>query len=310
MKRSGKVPEGSDPSGPAVWLVAGFLLIAAGVACRLIASAYFDTRLRPDWSWTAGFVGVQTWADEKTGAFPERDSTSVYERDIRVVNASGEWLEMEDRYTVLDPATKHKTWEYIYRARVDPRTGAHTAPEHRGDYFVFPANVEKRTYNLRFNYIKGLPLRFVREDAVEGVPAYLFSYEGRGEYTESYAGTADFKGVPVEAGQEIACLDDQLKLRFWVEPVTGEILRLAESCLSGDYVFETAAGKAVRALSRWSGETAGNDVIRRAGRTAARRSRILMARIYAPALLAAAGAVVLALAAARWRRGLYSAGGI
>lgn len=110
----------------------------------------------------------------------------------------------------------------MYRAQVDPQTGAHLQKEYLGDYYIFPRFVEKKTYKFRNNYVKGVPLEFKREEEVAGVQTYLFAYQGYGEYTESYAGTDEYPGIKIPPGQEIRCDDDQFSFKAWVEPVTGE----------------------------------------------------------------------------------------
>jgi hypothetical protein len=174
------------------------------------------------------------------------------------------------------------TYEYNYIAAVDPRTGAHLKPEYRGDYFLFPRNVERKTYNLRFAYLKGIPVAFQTEEEVVGLATYLFTYRGRGEYTESYTGTAEFPGVPVMPGQEIKCADDQFVFKAWVEPVTGEIIKIEENCLASDYIYEIATGKQLEVVDRWGGQTDGNDVINRVETVGRERTRLLWQRRYIP----------------------------
>ena len=77
-------------------------------------------------------------------------------------------------------------------------------------------------------------------------------------------------------------MDNQLDLRFWVEPLTGEIIKLQESCYSADYVLDTRTGRRLFPLSRWSNVSVGDDVIRNATRASSERIRYLWISIYAP----------------------------
>jgi hypothetical protein len=194
-----------------------------------------------------------------------------------------------------DVATGQVTYEYSYHAPVDPRTGAHLKEEYRGDYFLFPRNVEQKTYKMRFSYLKGIPVVFQREDDVEGLATYLFTYRGRGEYTESYVGTTQYPGIKVKPGQEIKCADDQFIFKAWVEPVTGEIIRIEESCNSNDYFYDIATGKQLEVVDRWGGETAGDDVVRRVETVSRERARLLRTTHYIPGGLFVAGLLCFGL---------------
>jgi hypothetical protein len=214
---------------------------------------------------------------------------------IRVVSTAEQLggVVLEDRYTTFEPDTGMVTWEYIYSAPVDPKTGLHLQAEYEGDYFVFPRNVEKKTYNMRFSTYEGLPFAFQGEEEIEGLLTYVFYYKGRGEYTESYASTEDYEGVDVEPGQEIKCRDDQLTGKLWVEPVTGEILKFDEACSSGDSVYDIASGEELYPLSRWTGTSSGNGVVERANRIRQQRTQILWTTRYSSLLLLLGGVVAL-----------------
>jgi len=249
-------------------------------------------RIPPGWTWKSDYIGVMTYADPKTGKLPEKDLTSPYRRIASVISEADRprAVVIEDAYAILDPVNPNrKTWEYIYHATLDPKTGTHLAPEFQGQYYVFPHRVEKKTYLLRASYLKGIPLSFQREEQVVGLKTYLFAYAGRAEYTETYAGTAEFPGIAVKPGEEIRCADDELVYRTWVEPVTGEALKIEESCLSGDAIYETATGKLLSFVARWSGITAGDDLLLRATLISKQRARYLWITRYVPALLLLVG---------------------
>jgi Porin PorA len=282
-----------------VCIAFGIILLGLAALWQFGLSAHWTQRIQLGWSWDASFIGVGTIPDPTTGSFPAKDPISTTERRIAVISvdqAAGAVM-LEDQYIVKDPLTGQVTWEYVYRAPVDPQTGAHLDAQYRGDFFVFPREVEKTTYQLRYSYLKGVPVAFQREEQIEGVPTYLFSYKGRGEYTESYAGTAEYPGINVQPGQEIKCADDQFAFNVWVEPLTGEMLKVAESCNSGDYVFDIATGKALTPVLRWSGVTLGDDIIRRAEQIRSARTAYLWASRYLPVGLLIAGLLALGLGA-------------
>jgi hypothetical protein len=283
-----------------VFAVAGIILLSSAAVWRFGLAHRWTQRLPPGWSWTSVFVGFMTYADPQTGQLPARDVTTIYERRMAISSEADRprAVSLEDVFVGWDPKTRQKVWEYITHAVVDPATGAHLQEEYAGDIYVFPRMVEKRVYRFRNNYVKGVPLAFQREEEVEGVLTYLFAYKGRGEYTESYAGTADYPGVRVAPGQEIKCADDQFVFKAWVEPVTGELLKLEESCYSGDYVYDIATGEQLAAIERWAGITGGDDVVRRADHIRRERTKYLLAARYFPAALLLAGLVCCGCAAA------------
>jgi hypothetical protein len=280
-------------------MLLGAALCGSAIVWHLWVAPRWTPRVPPGWKWEARFVGTQTFADPETGEFPDKDQTGIYERSIRIAaeTARPRSVRLEDRYLISDPRNGRITWEYVYAADVDPATGEHLAPEYRGQYFVFPRNVEKHTYVLRYSYLKGVLLAFAKEDEIDELRTYLFSYRGPAEYTESYAGMKDYPGVPVQPGQQIKCADDQFLFRVWVEPITGETVKLEESCYAGDYVYDVATEKRVQAVLRWGGTTAGDDVMRRAGAVRRERTRILWIERYVPALLAIMGVLLMALPA-------------
>ena len=281
-----------------IFIAAGLLLLGFATVWQFALVPRLTERIPAGWSWKADFIGINTYANPQTGKLPEKDDTNIYQRGMHVVADSDRprSVLMEDTNLSRDPATGKKTWEYIYRAEVDPQTGAHLGKEFLGDAWIFPRFVERKTYKFRNNYIEGLPVTFEREEEIEGVQTYLFAYRGRAEYTESYAGTAEFPGIKPEPGQEIRCGGDQFVLEMWVEPVTGEILSLNEECLPGDHFYITATNERQGVISRWAGKTAGDDDIQRADRIRQERSKLLWTTRYIPSVLTVAGLLCFGLA--------------
>lgn len=274
-----------------IFITLGLLLISFAAIWQFVLAPRWTQRIRSGWTWEATYIGTQVYADSQTGLMPETDVTSIYKNSISIVPGSEkpDSVELLSRYVATDIDNGKVIFEYGFSAPVNPQTGEHLKEEYRGDYFVFPKNVEKKTYNLRFFYLKGLPVSFQKEVEVEGLDTYLFSYRGRAEYTEAFAGTEEFPGIKVKAGQEIKCADDQFVFKAWIEPLTGSIIKIKESCYSGSYIYDLATGKQLQAIDRWGGETAGDDVVKRAEQAVQERSNQLWVNYYIPSILLFAG---------------------
>ena len=282
----------------------GALVVAAGVHAMWLAPRWTQ-RLPPGWTASSRYVGTLGYADPRTGRLPDRDPLSEYERTQRVVSDSGRpgSVVLEDRLVIRDIATGKTTWQYVTRNLVDPRTGAHVAEAYRGEIAVFPPQVDRMTYRLRANYVKGVPLGFERPDTLDGLPTYLFAYRGRGEYTESYAGSDEFAGIRTPPGQEIRCADDQFYYRAWIEPITGEQVKVEEGCPSGDYFFAITTGTRGGPVDRWSGVTAGDALIDRITEVRRKRATYMWVSRYLPGSILVAGVALLGLGLRRRRGG-------
>ena len=277
------------------WLLAGLALITLSVIWHLGISPYWEERFPEGWGQEFNFIGISTQPDLSIDQFPPTDDTAIYQRVIEVIDRQANALTMQDRYIIRDESTDAITYDYTFRAEIDPRTGEHLNPAYQGDHYLFPRHVEKTTYRIRHSYLKGIPLAFQAEEEIGGLWAYRFSYHGAAEYTESYIGLTDAKGRQVEAGEEIRCADDQFRLNMWVEPVTGEVLKIDESCYSGDYAYDIATGKQLMPVLRWGAVTAGDDVQLRSDSVRIQRTRFLWATRYLPLLFLGTGIVSLAL---------------
>lgn len=281
-----------------ILIAAGLSLLAFMAVWQLALAPRWTQRIRSGWAWKINYIGYQTFPDPQTGQMPEENTTGAYSQAISIVPNSEQpgSVELESEYLIQDTASGQITYEYKYLAPVNPQTGEHLREEYRGDYFVFPKNVEKKTYNLRFSYLKGIPVAFQKEVEIEGLNTYLFTYRGRGEYTESYAGTEQYPGTKVKPGQEIKCADDQFIFKVWVEPLTGVTIKIEESCHAGGFIYDIASGKQLEAVDRWGGVTAGDDVVGRVNSVSQERARQLWINRYIPLMLLLAGLLCFGLA--------------
>lgn len=277
-----------------------FLLILAGV-WRFALSERWSQRFPDDWKWEISILGTTRYPDEATGdyppelTFPDDDDVNISEREITVSddNAADGSILMSDHSTSRDVNTNAVIWEFTYTAEIDPETAKHTTEPHQEDYFLFPRNVEQKTYNIRHSSYQGLPLTFEGEEEIEGLLTYHFAFHGEMDNSAAYP------DQPLEENQSIRC--SELYLEYWVEPVTGEIAKYREGCAS-DYVFDTQTNENLIPLSRWSAESGGDDIIRQVNDIKSQRRTLLWTSIYIPLLLAVAGVLALGLSVVGFTR--------
>lgn len=282
---------------PQHWLLVGSVLLTLAVIWQLWLGPRWTQRIPPGWYWEINLIGTEGLPDPETGALPSANAPNAYERQIAILSESERprSVTLEDRQIIKNPTTGELTWEYVYRAPVNPRTGEHLQAAFQGDVFVFPRELKKKSYRIRFSSYKGLPVDFVEEERIEGMLTYHFFYQGAAEYTESYASTAAYEGIDLPPGQEIRCADDKLTLNFWVERITGEIIKFDEACPSGDYIYDVATGQKLEPIGRWEQVSVGDSVIQRADAIRGQRLTYLWADRYLPALLLLTGLSSLCL---------------
>lgn len=274
-------------------LIAGSVLLLLAGLYRVFLSPLWLQRIPPGWQYDMRFVGTQTNAAPGADTLPTEDVLSQYHRTVRVISdaARPDSVVVRDRYLLTEIGTGKVQYDFLVEFLVDPRTGEHV--EYPGEIFVFPRGTEKKTYRIRSSYLKGVPLRFMGEEDVENLNTYLFGFTGRAEYTEFYEGIVDGRKLDLPEGQEVRCAHDMFRYRAWVEPKTGTMVRVDESCVSGDYAYDKASGEQLYPLDRFAGVTEGDDLARLVD--AARIARLSMIWLgqLMPVLLALAGAICL-----------------
>lgn len=298
------------------WLASGAAVLLAAAVWQVGVAGRWSRRILPGWSWALTQIGTFTLPDPETNRFGEQDTPALYERRIEAVGSGStpNVVMLEERFTVWDVDGAVR-WQAVSQAPVDVRTGAQAEGDHQGEALVFPRHVQRTTYRFHTGYLKGIPLVFQREELLEGLPTYLFSYKGRGEYTEMYAGTEESPGIDVKSWQDIRCADDQFLIQVWVEPVLGEVVKLEERCPSGDYVYETTTGLPVFPVARWGGVTAGDEVLSRVSALQRLRRRHAWQTRYLPLLLWLSGiglvgmGLLIGAGVVRWRPSPIASGG-
>lgn len=277
------------------FIITGLGLIVFAAVWKFMLAPSLTQRIPAGWEWQMDYVGIQASPDEQGGKTFTKDITSNFIRKAVILAEEKRpaSITIQDRDWIIDPFDKTITWGYTVTVDIDPRTGRHLKREWKDDSYLLPRFTEKKTYSFRSGYIKGVPLQYRSEEEIEGIDTYLFSYQGRGEYTECYLGSKDSPGVTVEPGQEIKCAEDQFVFKVWVEPVTGAIIKLQESCLPGDYIYDIGTGKQLAPVLRWSAITAGDDVLLKAEKARRERLRILLIGTYLPYTLLVLGVLCL-----------------
>lgn len=238
-----------------IWLVIGVSLIVGAGLVRWAAIDWWQMRIPEDWHFTAEYIGNNAYPDT-SGQLPKKREIMKNSR----IRSTHEWSRdsvfIKDQYSVYDIQTGKLTWESVVRFKVDPKTGRHIHypdhPEMKGVYYLFPRNVSKRIYQIADYSLNVFPMRFIRETTLEDLMVYVFQYTGAMDYTTSYAGSKDYQGIVPSAGQRI--IAPKMMLQIWVEPITGNIIRIVEESL-GDYFVNEKTGKHHGIVSVWAGET-------------------------------------------------------
>lgn len=265
-----------------IYLVLAVLFAAITPLWIFVVAPRIVMRIPAGWSWKTNYIGYANWPDSGTNEWA-KDDLSLYEREKTISDITDTRAVIKDRYTIFDSNTGKTIWEYITNYVVNPKNGMNIEGKDRaGYYYVFPLYTEKKEYTLSSDYIKKVPFSFVKEESLEGLETYLFEFKGVTEYTEIYQGTADFPGIAPPNGQEIRT-SDSFVLRYWVEPVSGEIVKSEEDCPDGDLMVDSKTGKMMSRILRWGGKTTGDAVIQLVNSAGKRKQEIIFKERLIPA---------------------------
>jgi hypothetical protein len=275
------------------FLILGLILLVFAAAWYFALRNNFNRRFPDGWSWTINSIGHGSFTDE-SGAFPENTGTAddpiaISARTVTAssANAPAGQVHIVDHFETYDPVTNAVTWELTLEANVDPVTGQHTEGELAGDYYFLPQNVSKdQTYTISNTSYRSLELVFQNEEVISGINTYLFAYYG------DFNNEAAYPDYALEENQAIICFN--VELEFWVEPVTGEIVKYREWC-EGDYVVNTETNERVTAIQRWGTESDSADLVRQASVVNTALVRYQAVNLYIPLIAAILGAILLAV---------------
>lgn len=270
----------------------GVLLVVAAGVWKFGLSQNWTNRYHDQWVWEVETLGQSGYPDE-SGKYPE--GTTLKDDPInltlRKVTAdaseapSGQVL-ISDHFESRDTVTNEVTWDFTSIAFVDAATGRHTGDDFEGDYYFFPRRVDKNmTYVISNSSYHSLPMTFQQEEVIGGINTYLFAFHGDLDNTDANAAF-----VSLEPNQAVTCFD--FSLEYWVEPVTGEIVKYREWC-EGDWIVDQTTGERVSTISRWGGETSGDDIIRQVTNVQNKKLVYLWASLYGPAVGLLLGVILI-----------------
>jgi hypothetical protein len=272
-------------------IVIGLLLLVAAGAWKFALSPRYEQRFPPGWSWEYNSLGYTAYADEATGQFPEGTTLadSPINVTVRTINAAATdnpgQVTITDRFESRNASTNIVEWEFTAEAVVDAATGQIADGELAGSYFFIPTNAQKITYTVSNVSYRNIPMAFQTEETILGVNTYKYAFYGDLDNKVSYTSYVEFAD-----NEEVYCFDYQME--YWVEPITGEMVKYREWC-EGDWVVDAATGDRLYALQRWGTESSGDDLIRSVSDVKSRLNTYRWMTQYIPMLLAVAGVIAL-----------------
>lgn len=270
------------------FLFIGIGLIAAAAIWQFGLSDNMTHRYPDGWRYENDSLNTASDPDPGLpGGWPEGHSVRDDPISLanRVVTANAEnapagMVEMTDHYVTSDPVTNAVTWEFESTIIVDSVTGQIETDDGSVAYYFFPRNLEKTAYTVYD--VSSLPVSFQGEEELAGLSTYVFAFHGDIDDTEtSY--------IPLEPNQRVFCFDyDHV---YWVEPRTGEIVQ-AEFWCEGDWVVDIDTNERLYPVTRWGGQTSGDNLIRQVAHIKSELNRLNWLTLYIPLLLLLGGVVV------------------
>ncbi len=273
-------------------IVGAALLIGAGI-WKFAISPGWEQRLSSDWEWNYENLGsvVQEVEDESIFDTPVENDEAVASSISQTVaqdNVTDESVAVNIDYTEVDPLTGEPVYSYEDFITVDPQTGKHTREELSDYYYVFPRNVEKQGYNIFDSYYGLMDFEFVGEEMIGDLLTYHFVFEADVlDETEVYV--AD---ELIEEGTAVVCYD--VHVDYWIEPVTGENVKLNEVC-PREYYVNSETRENLSAYGRWAVYSSGDSVQRRVNEVGSQLNTYRWMTQYVPILLAVGGVLLLVL---------------
>jgi hypothetical protein len=274
-------------------LIGIFFLALSGIY-KFILAPQLTIRIPKDWSIQAEYLGDQNFAGED-GVIPQKRDVNVYKRNWTGTQWSPQRTVIRDVYKTYDIHSGKVTWASQLEFVVDPKTGMNLSypghPEAAGTYYLFPQNTEKKDYTF-FDYsLNRQMFKFDRVEKFDNLDLNVYGFRGDLDFEEVYKGTDDYPGFKPEAGQTIIGFD--IVKEFWVEPITGEFVKIYEESVGGDYYADKKTKKKIAGISSWKGETTGNTVELLVQRAREKMFLINLHRGWIPGILFFAGMILL-----------------
>ena len=276
-----------------IFLIIGVILIVAAGVLRFGLGSQFNQRFPDGWAWEVNTLGLNSFADEETGAFPEGttladDPNTNNARIVTVDSSDNGMVTISDRYVVRNIETNAIDWEFTTNATVEASTGQYVDGPYEGDYYFIPRNAEQTTYTVSNSTYESIPMEFQGEERVLGLDTYKYAFYGDLDNTAAYI---DFD-LGLTEGQKVVCFD--FELEYWVEPTTGELIKYREWC-EGDFAVDEN-GDVMYGLQRWGGASTDDDVLAQVNIVRSNLTSYNLMNLYLPLVLAVGG--VLAIGAA------------
>lgn len=271
----------------------GVLLLVFGASWWFLASSINDNRISSeDWTWGYTVFGFARYIEQAGDLDASLFETPINEDDIYT---------NEFRWSVkeLDTNSNTATLVYEYSERnvitqavvstvqeeflVDSRSGRYTDEELSEYYFQFPANLEKQSYTLWHSYYGVMEFDFEREETIDDLNVFVFVTE-KDEFVEANA------AWPLAEEEQAICYDYQSK--WWVEPVTGEVVSHEDTC--SEIWAVDVNGKDLYVVGRYHFKPTTDGQQERVGQVRSKREVFLFNTLYAPLSLSVIGLVLLA----------------
>jgi hypothetical protein len=258
------------------------LMVVAAVWVAVVSPRY-QARFPDGWSWQFDAQGYTVYPSD--GDFPPppyNNDLNIRNITIESKNADGS-ITFYDRYQTFDPITNNELWDLEYRTTVDPMTGR-LFPPYENDYFFLPRNPERITYTIRNSAYESIPMTFVEQVEVAGINTYLYQFKG------TWNNTILYPDYELQEGQTIVCFD--FELSYWVEPNTGDPIKLLEDC-PGDWVVNESTQAKILPISKWRTETSNTDPVRQVETVTARLNQERLLSVFVPLGLGGLGGILV-----------------
>jgi hypothetical protein len=267
-----------------VLLVVSFIMILM-IPVWLFAAVPEIKEVSGDYADVSEFLGKVALTD------PDKETATVAIREVftnNVVDVQGDVYVLEMKSYGEDLLTGESFWDTADTVSVDRKSGK----LEDGSYLLFPHHLEKKNIErIKFySYLPATTAYFEREETIQGLQTYVFSYDVTGtDLSVNYP-------LWTAKGESLLSHDSGM---IWIEPVSGHIVR-AET--SWDVVLKSNPDKHIDTGTMWYSD----DTIYTHVRHAQNEKRtVLLSEVLFPILLglvALAFMTTIAIAAPKRKR--------